>query len=57
MLVVVLGTVGAILSALEMRDRARLVDIIALFASGAGTGAGLAVALRGRPRGIGRAAN
>ena len=38
----VLGAVVSLVSALAMRDSVRLVDILALFFGGMGTGAGLA---------------
>jgi hypothetical protein len=39
--VVVIGFVAALLSAWQMADHVRMVDILALFASGAATGCGL----------------
>ena len=48
----VLSAIIAIISAVEMRDHVRLVEIIALFGSGAGTGAALAATLVRRKLGI-----
>ena len=48
--VAVLSAIIAIISALQMRDHVRLVEIIGLFASGVGTGAGIAAAIAGRKR-------
>ena len=47
-----LSAIIAIISALQMRDHVRLVEIIGLFASGAGTGAGIAAIVVGRKRRI-----
>lgn len=44
----VVGVLSAVASALAMRDHVRLVEIVGLFASGVGTGAGIAVAMAGR---------
>ena len=55
-LVTALSAIIAVLSALQMRDHVRLVEIIGLFASGAGTGAGIAATIIGRKRRIERAA-
>ena len=49
-LVTALSAIIAIVSALQMRDHVRLVEIIGLFASGAGTGAGIAATIAGRKR-------
>ncbi len=49
-LVTALSAIIAIVSALQMRDHVRVVEIIGLFASGAGTGAGIAAAVVGRKR-------
>ena len=49
-LVTALSAIIAIISALQMRDHVRLVEIIGLFASGVGTGAGIAAAIAGRNR-------
>jgi hypothetical protein len=49
-LVTALSAIIAIISALQMRDHVRLVEIIGLFASGVGTGAGIAAAIAGRKR-------
>jgi hypothetical protein len=46
----VLSASTAILSALAMRDHLRLVEILGLFASGAGTGAGIAFLVASRAR-------
>ena len=46
----VLGAVISIVSALAMRDTVRLVDILALFFGGMGTGAGLASLAAARAR-------
>ena len=43
--VLVVGVLCSILSALAMRDHVRLVDIVGLFASGVGTGAGIVAAI------------
>jgi hypothetical protein len=51
-LVTALSAIIAVVSALQMRDHVRLVEIIGLFASGAGTGAGIAVIIVGRKRRI-----
>ena len=48
-LATVLSAVVGLLGALAMRDRVRLVDILALFFGGVGSGAGIAV-LVGRRR-------
>ena len=49
-LVTALSAIIAIISALQMRDHVRLVEIIGLFASGVGTGAGIAAAIASRKR-------
>jgi hypothetical protein len=49
-LVTVLGALTSILSAAAMRDHVRLVEIVGLFASGASTGAGIAMLLLTRAR-------
>jgi len=49
-LVTVLGALASLLSAAAMRDHVRLVEIVGLFASGAGTGAGLAALFLTRAR-------
>ena len=49
-LVTTLSAILAVLSALQMRDHVRLVEIIGLFASGAGTGAGIAATVAARKR-------
>ena len=49
-LVTALSAIIALISALQMRDHVRLVEIIGLFASGVGTGAGIAVTVAGRKR-------
>jgi hypothetical protein len=49
-LVTALSAIIAVLSALQMRDHVRTVEIIGLFASGAGTGAGIAATVVGRKR-------
>jgi hypothetical protein len=41
-LVTLVGALTSVLSAAAKRDHVRLVEIVGLFASGAGTGAGLA---------------
>ena len=51
-LVTALSAIIAVVSALQMRDHVRVVEIIGLFASGAGTGAGIAAAMLGRKRRI-----
>jgi len=51
-LVTALSAVIAVVSALQMRDHVRLVEIIGLFASGAGTGAGIAAMIVSRKRRI-----
>src|SRR5829696_10055514 len=54
-LVTVLGALASLLSAAAMRDHVRLVEIVGLFASGAGTGAGLAALFLTRARAVERA--
>jgi len=49
-LVTALSAIIAVLSALQMRDHVRMVEIIGLFASGAGTGACIAATVVGRKR-------
>ena len=49
-LVTALSAIVAVVSALSMRDHVRLVEIVGLFASGAGTGAGIAATIAGRKR-------
>jgi hypothetical protein len=51
-LVTAFSAIIAVVSALQMRDHVRVVEIIGLFASGAGTGAGIAAAILGRKRRI-----
>ena len=51
-IVTALSAVIAVLSALQMREHVRLVEIIGLFASGAGTGAGVATTVISRKRRI-----
>ena len=47
-MVLVLSSLLAIVSAVSMRDHVRLVEIVGLFGSGAGTGAGIAALVAGR---------
>ena len=47
-LVTALSAIIAVVSALQMRDHVRLVEIIGLFASGVGTGAGIAATVAAR---------
>ena len=49
-LVTALSAIIAVISAVQMRDHVRLVEIIGLFASGVGTGAGIAATVAGRKR-------
>jgi hypothetical protein len=51
-LLTALSAIVAVMAALSMRDHVRLVEIIGLFASGAGTGAGIASTIAGRRRRI-----
>jgi hypothetical protein len=51
-LVTALSAIIAVMSALSMRDHVRLVEIIGLFASGVGTGAGIASTVAVRKRRI-----
>jgi len=46
----VLGALAAVMSALQMQDRVRNVDILTLFAGGFGAGAGLVGAVVGMRR-------
>ena len=55
-LVTALSAFIAVVSALQMRDHVRVVEIIGLFASGAGTGAGITATAVGRKRRIEAAA-
>ena len=54
-LVTLVGALTSVLSAAAMRDHVRLVEIVGLFASGAGTGAGIAALLLTRARAATRA--
>ena len=55
LLVTFLGLLSAVISAMSMRDHVRMVEIVGLFASGVGSGAGITAALVNRKR-AGRAA-
>jgi len=55
-LVTALSAIIAVVSALQMRDHVRLVEIIGLFASGVGTGAGIAATVAARKTRSGGAA-
>jgi hypothetical protein len=55
-LVLVLSTLLAIVSAMSMRDHVRVVEILGLFASGIGTGAGIAAFVARRRLQAGRSA-
>jgi hypothetical protein len=47
-MVLVLSALLAVVSAVSMRDHVRLVEIVGLFGSGVGTGAGIAALVAGR---------
>ena len=49
-IVTMISAVIAIVSALGMREHVRLVEIVTLFASGVGTGAGIAATVAARRR-------